>query len=232
VASVALDGRLYLWDTGTAQWKWWTSAHAGFAYRLAFRPDGKQLVTCGDDHTARVWDAGTGKPVRELTGHAGPVYGTAWSPDGKRIATASTDGTVRVWDAVTGAELFALRPPQKVPWQAFRVAFSPDGKRLAASGDKGFVRVWELETRAEVFTLSGVHTQTVEPIVFSPDGKALVSGGHDGLIVWWDLTTGKPREVLRGHTGGVFALAWGAGKDELLSASSDATFRAWALKPW
>jgi WD40 repeat protein len=232
VASVAIDGRLYLWAVDTGQWWWFTAAHAGHAYRLAFRPDGTQIATCGDDRMVRVWDKASGKPVRELAGHTGPVYGVAWSPDGKRIASASTDGSVRVWNADTGKELFALRPPPKTVWQAYRVAFSPDGKQIAASGSDGTIRVWDADTREPIHTLSGVHQRVVEPILFSPDGKSLVSGGHDAQVVWWDLTTGKPREVLRGHADGVFALCWGATAEELVSASADGTVRVWTLKAW
>jgi WD40 repeat protein len=232
VASVAIDGRLYLWAVDTGQWWWFTAAHAGHAYRLSFRPDGTQIATCGDDRTVRVWDKATGKPVRELAGHTGPVYGVAWSPDGTRIASASTDGTVKVWGAESGKELHTFRPPPKSTWQAYRVAWSPDGKQLAASGGDGTTRIWDADTREVVHTLSGVHQRVVEPILFSPDGKSLVSGGHDTQIVWWDLTTGKPREVLRGHADGVFALCWGASAEELISASADGTVRVWTLKPW
>lgn len=105
------------------------------------------------------------------------------------------------------------------------------GNGWPRAGKGGTVRVWDMGTRELVHTLGGVHTRVVEPIVFSPDGKSLASGGDDGLIVWWNLTTGKPREVLRGHTDGVFALAWGPGADDLYSASADGTLRVWTLIP-
>ena len=77
----------------------------GTVYALAWSPDGKYIVSGGDDWrgnrdtTVHVWDAASGQHLNTYTGHVEPVYALAWSPDGKYIASASEDWTVQVWSA-------------------------------------------------------------------------------------------------------------------------------------
>lgn len=64
----------------------------------AFSPDGRRVVTGGNDGTVRLWDGETGLPLAEPFPHAGPVLHVEFSPDGRFLASASADGTARVWE--------------------------------------------------------------------------------------------------------------------------------------
>ena len=62
-------------------------SHEGPVDAAAFSPDGKIVVTGGDDRTARLWDAATGQPIGQPIRHEGVVTSVAFSPDGKTILT-------------------------------------------------------------------------------------------------------------------------------------------------
>jgi len=67
---------------------------------IAFSPDGKTILTGGDDGMVRLWHASTGKEIGQPpTGHIGPLPNVAFSPDGKTIAAAGDYGTMRLWDS-------------------------------------------------------------------------------------------------------------------------------------
>jgi PDZ domain/WD domain, G-beta repeat len=119
-----------------------TGGHMAVIKGLAFAPDGKQLVSAGDDKVIRVWDWQAGKTIRTIHGQVGPGnegnnYAMALSPDARWVAvggwmdtTAATTpccGDIRLYDFVSGKLVALLKGHADA---VAGLAFSPDGKRL------------------------------------------------------------------------------------------------------
>ena len=76
------------------------NAHEDWVRKLVICPDGKQIVSVGDDMLVKVWDTATGKLMMSLAGHErktpegylSALYTVAVSPDGKQIASAIVAG--------------------------------------------------------------------------------------------------------------------------------------------
>lgn len=66
---------------------------------VAYSPDGRRLVSSGDDKAVRLWDPASGAELLTLKGHSGPVRSVAFSGDGREIASAGDEGTIIVWEA-------------------------------------------------------------------------------------------------------------------------------------
>lgn len=133
---------------------------------VRFSPNGRELVSAGNDDRARIWTlfsdpAGTGlagslptlilSPV--VLWHDSDVWDLDFSPDGGLLVTASWDRTLSLFQAGTWKPLHKLRGHQ----QALRtVRFDESGRFiLSASLDKT-ARLWTpFATRADEMDLTG-----------------------------------------------------------------------------
>lgn len=64
---------------------------------FAFLPDGKGLITGGEDKVATHWEIESGKKIHEFAGHRKEIDTLVLSEDGELFFTTSRDGSVRVW---------------------------------------------------------------------------------------------------------------------------------------
>lgn len=191
-----------------------------------FSPDGRLILTSGDDHIAQVWDAASGLLVATIRGSGlrGWTDQTAFSPDSARIALRRTDeSTVGVWNAATGALLFSL--DGHTQWVA-AIVFSPDGRRILTVSYDGSSRVWDAATGTLQFLLPGA-ADGVGVGGWSPDGRRIVIGARDGTVQVWDATTGQLAHILEGHQQHVGAVCFSPDGTRIASASWDSTARLW-----
>ena len=176
---------------------------------VALSPDGKRLLSGGDDRTMRLWDLETSAEISASASHPKPIWSVALSPDGKTAVSGCADGNVRVWDLGPGRAMRTFKAHKGLVWT---VAFTPDGSRVVTGGGNTFfgnksdqptsLVLWDLATGAEVRRFEG-HTRDVRRAIVSRDGTRLLSASFDGSARLWDLETGK--ELRRFDSPGNFA---------------------------
>jgi WD40 repeat protein len=140
-----------LWNVVAGKQQGTLRGHDGGRFDARFAPDGKTLVSLGDDQTIRVWDAVSAKERACFCGKEREHGVFAYTSDGKRLAW-SWDGTIHLWDLTTEKELSKLQSPSN---RLRDLAFAHDGETLAAVEDDGTVRTWDVEREREVHAFKG-----------------------------------------------------------------------------
>ncbi|MEO7922551.1 MAG: caspase family protein [Chitinophagaceae bacterium] len=196
--------------------------HANQVIASNFSPDGKKVVTCSMDITAKIWDAQSGSLLADLKGHNGWVYSANYSPDGKNIVTASRDNTAMIWNALTGTFIKILKGHTSYVYNAI---YSPNGKMIATVSLDGTAKLWDAKTGSEL--LSVVVGSMVTNASFSYNNKKFVTSSLDSGISVWNASNGALLAQMRGHTGKVYTANFSPDDKKIVSASRDGTAKLW-----
>jgi WD40 repeat protein/serine/threonine protein kinase len=161
--------------------------HAGPTYSAEFSPDGRRVVTTGEDGIAQIWDLASGEAVTPPLRHEKMVCYAQFSPDGRRVVTASRDHSARVWDAATGEPITEPMKHEQTVWVA---SFSPDSRFVVTASADGTAKVWNAAT-GQAVTPPLRHEQGLVQAAFSPDGRWVVTASDDKSARVWDAVTGR-----------------------------------------
>lgn len=229
------NGDLVIWpvnqETGQRAGKGFTIAnrHFGAIQSVVYTPDGKRLITGGNDCAIKVLQVGswtTALRIPPLTLQEAQATGyLSVSPDGSLLAgypSTQRLNAFHFFDLQTGENLLGL---PLGPEQLFRItAWSPkDPNLIASTGEKTIL--WQLPNATQLFSVDGQG----ESLAFSTDGALLAIGMVNGTVRILSVPEGKVLADLAGHRGDVVKLAFMPDSHYLVSASSDGTVRVWGL---
>jgi WD40 repeat protein len=140
--------------------------HTAAARQAVFSPDGRMLVSCGEDGQVIVWDFARRERLATLTAHQ--AHKVAFSPDGRWFASGGTDGTIAVWDAARRQRVVTLRGAAT---EIGALGFTPESTMLfCASG--GVVKAFDTTRWQRLVEMEGGSNHG--NFVFSPDARQLL----------------------------------------------------------
>jgi WD40 repeat protein/beta-lactamase regulating signal transducer with metallopeptidase domain len=144
---------------------------------VAFGPDGKTLITAGEDNTIRLWELASGKEIRRFV-RPKPAEP---KPSGEGDKAGPKDKQARA--------VFQLMAQGRGDVGSFTVALAPDGKTLAA-GNGNVIQLWDVATGKELRQIEGPSTG-LAGLLFSPDGRMLAARSTDHTFYLWAADAGK-----------------------------------------
>jgi WD40 repeat protein len=212
-----------------------------FNHPLATLAQGDQGICftesdAGTTHSLRVWDFARHVEIMRVPitsdadGRHWDFYRSTVSENSRVCTIALTTGRgpgtswqLQSFDLAARKQLRA----DPLPQAPAALALSPDGTRLAVVlADSSQVQVWDLANGARFWQQSFGSGQP-ETAAFSPDGTRLAIAGRDSVIHVIDAATGSLLNSLRGHEGGVTALAWSPTGHVLVSGGTPGDLRLW-----
>jgi WD40 repeat protein len=175
---------------------------------VLFSPDGRYLVTGGENSSLQLWDVHNGSPAKKLQDEE--VRDFTFSPDGKWFASCE-DSVVSLWKTTDWTEqpidLFPESESERGQVAHHRaarlddfqfVSFSPDSRLIFAVSNKGkevLLRGWNTETGKLVGNEQSISKQFAgkNPIVkrFAYNGEMIVRSDDGTFLLGTDLSQSK-----------------------------------------
>jgi WD40 repeat protein len=202
--------------------------HSGRVTCLAVSPNGRHLLTGGEDRSVRLWDLATGKELKRFTGHegSGAIRSVAFSADSQKAASADANGQEFVW----GVENLQIHRSLHVGGNPAieGAAFAPDGQSvLLGAGTTLFFQ--ELGEGGKLHGHVCRHG-AIHGVAWSHDGSVAALGEAAGSVRLWDPFVRKEVGILPVHKGAVLSVAFAPKTFLLLSAGDDRDVVVWDVK--
>ncbi len=190
------------------------SLDTGSSMAVQYSPNGRFLLTGGDQGHVQLWDTDSGRPCGSFKDESW-VGGLAFHPDGRRLAVTGGLG-LSLREFPSGKLLHRLDSGR-----IGALAFAPDGRLASATDDT--IALWDPDRGERLRTLAG-HTGNVRALAFTTDGSRLASAGFDQTLRVWDPRTGELLMTRPGHPLPCTGLAF-APDGRLFSSGEDGSVR-------
>ena len=121
--------------------------HKGEVNTVAITPNGKHVVSGGDDGTIRLWELSSGRELHKFAGdegHLGKVFDVAVSPNSRVVLSGGADKTAKLWDLVNGRLIRTLEGHEGHVESVETVAIAPDGRTAVTGSRDRTVKQWDL----------------------------------------------------------------------------------------
>jgi WD40 repeat protein len=180
------EGEVRFWDVRTGeQLGAPLSHHRERVWGLAFAPDGKTLVSGGNDSVIGLWDWPARKWLGDIrSGESLVLSSFAFSPDGTTLAAPNAG---ILWNVATQR---ALRGPAGLGQELVWSVSSSSDRRLAALGTDTMVVLWDLVAQREVRRLTP-QPGPIYALAFGPRGDVLAAATSTNVLVLWDIARGE-----------------------------------------
>ena len=171
-------------------------AHEILLASLSFFPDGKTLISAGQDMFVKFWTIPNGALFRTVATVDVP-YRVAVSPDGNWIAVGMAHGNLQLWSA-DGQSQRALTGHLDT---VGAVAFAPDSQTLVSASLDHTTKIWSVKSGVLLNSFTD-STDAMNTVAVAPQGRFLVSSGSQVYLRL--LSNGQ---TLQSRAGNTFAIS-------------------------
>lgn len=193
--------------------------------RIAFSPDGMELLTSHDNYNAQVWRIQNGiiqgKERLVVKGHQERVSSVAIQ--NALLATGSDDCTVRICDRETGRLLENLQFDCSI----WNLHFNVSGNLLAISTASSVVYIYNLHQKSLEKIENG---DRVWSIAFSSTDTILAASCENGSIKLWNTHNWTLKAHLNEQKSRILAIAIDPDSQYIASSCDDHSLNIWSLQ--
>ncbi|KJZ80437.1 hypothetical protein HIM_00287 [Hirsutella minnesotensis 3608] len=177
--------------------------HTGQILAVAASPDGKYVVTGGEDRKLIIYEAATLKPIKVLTHHRAAITGLVFRRGTNQLYSSSKDRTVKVWSLDELAYIETLFGHQD---DVVDVDALAQERCVSVGARDRTARLWKVMEETQLVFRGGavdkkprpgvdprslLHEGSMDRIAMIDD-ELFVTGSDNGAISLWSVQKKKP----------------------------------------
>ena len=190
-----------------------------------------ELVSVGDDGSAKIWNTDRSPEGEVISDSTAPVRFVTCHRTQALVAWRDVDGVVSIWDG----QRFGIptRFAESIT-SATALAWHPTEPKIALTRDES-VLIYDLLDDSYLVQFVPKPTDSDRPeladsvwhIRWSPDGERIAASGPGNEITLWDWQSEKRTRLLPDHGNGVKDFIWTEDASRIISIDGEAVLRVW-----
>jgi WD40 repeat protein len=198
--------------------------HTDKIRRVAFNPQGKNIVTASQDGTVRIWNL-RGQEIKKLAFKGRMFRSLRVSPDGQSIAAIDARNNVTLWD-FAGRELAQFSENAQEDAFMTDLCFINNGREVVAATHQNTAKIWNISGKP-VGALSK-HSDIIWSMDCNDRHKTIVTADRSGVVKVWNYQALKLASF-RASQQSIFGVALSPDGKTIATASGDKVVKLWTL---
>lgn len=197
-------------------------AHSNRVRQTDVSPNGRLLLSCGDDGNVIVWD--TERKKRTVyKGHSKRVWTVAFISN-EEFVSAGEENDIYLW------HVNSIHPQRRITGHTnwiWDLSFFPDENMLISSSEDNSCILWNMDTKEKIDVFNN-HNKWLFAASFSPSGKHFATASADNTSIIYDIISREPICVLNGHKGWVWSVIF-IDENTVVTGGQDSKIIIWKI---
>jgi WD40 repeat protein len=228
-------GEIQIWEPREGRLLRTAEATNDTVFGASLSPDASKVAVGCADNTVRAFETATGKELYKISTHENWVLATTFGVDSKRLVSVGRDRAAKLIDA--GAGQF-LENVNQMRGELAAVARHPKADEIVVGGEDRIPYIYRMDRPTnmkvgEDATLVRQLAAQDGPIFaldWSPDGTRVAVAGAGPSVNIYDADAGTPLASCKGHTAGIYAVAFSSDSMHLATGGFDGQVRLYRAK--
>ena len=223
-------GEIQWWDAREGKLLRWAKVSNDTVFGASLSPDGSKVAVGCVDNTVRAFESATGKELYKISSHENWPLATVFGIDSKRFVSVGRDRAAKLVDANAGQ---FLENVNQMRGELTAVARQPNKDEIVIGGEDRIPYVYLMDRPrnirvgedATLVRMLENQDGAIFALDWSLDGKQIAFAGAGSRVNLYDAESGVKKASCKGHSAGIYAVAFSPDSAHLATGGFDGTVR-------